>query len=115
MAIKGEWISFGDQVGYFAHPDHAATPLPSVVVIQEIWGVNAHIEDVTRRIAAAGYAALAPDLMAVEGKRPEALSKERIEEAVTFSMTMAPASRFDPAAREAAMAKLPESERTRIG
>ena len=33
-----------------------------VVVIQEAFGVNAHIEDVTRRFADAGYHAVAPDL-----------------------------------------------------
>jgi carboxymethylenebutenolidase len=34
----------------------------AIVVIQEAFGVNAHIEDVTRRAAAAGYQAVAPDL-----------------------------------------------------
>jgi carboxymethylenebutenolidase len=34
----------------------------AVVVIQEAFGVNAHIEDVTRRVAAAGFHAIAPDL-----------------------------------------------------
>jgi len=33
-----------------------------IVVIQEAFGVNGHIEDVTRRAAAAGYHAVAPDL-----------------------------------------------------
>ncbi|EAW38303.1 dienelactone hydrolase family protein [Lyngbya sp. PCC 8106] len=33
---------------------------PGVVVIQEIFGVNDHIRDVTRRIAALGYVAIAP-------------------------------------------------------
>ncbi len=33
----------------------------ALVVIQEAFGVNAHIEDVTRRAAAAGYHAVAPD------------------------------------------------------
>jgi carboxymethylenebutenolidase len=35
---------------------------PSVIVIQEWWGLNEHIKDVTRRFAEAGYVALAPDL-----------------------------------------------------
>jgi carboxymethylenebutenolidase len=34
----------------------------AIVVIQEAFGVNPHIEDVTRRAAAAGYHAVAPDL-----------------------------------------------------
>jgi carboxymethylenebutenolidase len=114
MAIKGEWIKYGDQTGYFAIPERAALPLPSVVVIQEIGGVNGNIEDITRRIAAAGYAALAPDLFAVDGERPIYLSKKRITEAFGFMATMPPAARFDKAAREAAMAALPEDNRARI-
>jgi carboxymethylenebutenolidase len=34
----------------------------AVIVIMEAFGLNAHIEDVTRRIAAEGYVALAPDI-----------------------------------------------------
>ena len=34
----------------------------AIVVIQEAFGVNPHIEDVTRRFAAAGYHAVAPDM-----------------------------------------------------
>jgi carboxymethylenebutenolidase len=33
---------------------------PAVIVIQEIFGVNGHIRDVTRRIAELGYVAIAP-------------------------------------------------------
>ena len=33
----------------------------AIVVVQEAFGVNPHIEDVTRRAAAAGYHAVAPD------------------------------------------------------
>jgi carboxymethylenebutenolidase len=42
--------------------DPAGTPKKAVVVIQEIFGVNEHIRDVTDRLAAAGYAAVAPAL-----------------------------------------------------
>lgn len=34
--------------------------IPGIVVIQEIFGVNDHIRDVTRRLAREGYAAIAP-------------------------------------------------------
>ncbi len=33
---------------------------PGIVVIQEIFGVNAHIRNVTERIARLGYAAISP-------------------------------------------------------
>ena len=49
--------------GYRAWPSAAAdSPLPGLIVLQEWWGLNEHIKDVTRRFAAAGYVALAPDL-----------------------------------------------------
>lgn len=35
---------------------------PAIVVLQEIFGVNPHIRDVTERFAAEGYLAVAPDL-----------------------------------------------------
>jgi carboxymethylenebutenolidase len=39
-----------------------AGPFPGVVVVQEAFGVNAHVLDVCTRLAAAGYAALAPEI-----------------------------------------------------
>ena len=45
---------------YEATPDHKARG--AIVVVQEAFGVNPHIEDVTRRFAAAGYHAVAPDM-----------------------------------------------------
>jgi carboxymethylenebutenolidase len=40
--------------------DPAGTPRGGIVVIQEIFGVNAHIREVTDRFAAEGYLAVAP-------------------------------------------------------
>jgi carboxymethylenebutenolidase len=40
----------------------ADAPRGAAVVVQEAFGVNEHIEDVTRRAAHAGYLAVAPDL-----------------------------------------------------
>ena len=45
---------------YEAVPDGEARG--AVVVIQEAFGVNPHIEDITRRVAEAGYHAVAPDM-----------------------------------------------------
>jgi carboxymethylenebutenolidase len=47
--------------GYLAEPSNAEGA-PSVVVIQEWWGVNDQIRGVADRLAAAGYRALVPDL-----------------------------------------------------
>jgi carboxymethylenebutenolidase len=46
---------------YLAEPQGTG-PFPAVVVVQEIFGVNAHIRDVTERFAKLGYVAIAPAL-----------------------------------------------------
>ena len=48
----------GPMALYEARPDGDARG--AVIVIQEAFGVNEHIEDVTRRFAEAGYYAVAP-------------------------------------------------------
>lgn len=39
-----------------------AKRLPGMIVLQEAYGVNSHIRDVTERLAAEGYVAIAPEL-----------------------------------------------------
>ncbi len=46
--------------GYLARPADTGDR-PAVIVWMEIFGVNAHIRDVTERVAREGYVALAPD------------------------------------------------------
>lgn len=46
--------------GYLARPADGG-PHPAVLVWMEIFGINAHIRDVTERVAREGYVALAPD------------------------------------------------------
>jgi carboxymethylenebutenolidase len=43
-------------------------PRGAILVVQEAFGVNPHIEDVTRRAAAAGYHAVAPDFFHRSGE-----------------------------------------------
>jgi carboxymethylenebutenolidase len=50
----------GDMGLYDAEPQ--GTAKAAVIVIQEAFGVNDHIEDVTRRFAAQGYRAVSPHL-----------------------------------------------------
>jgi carboxymethylenebutenolidase len=45
--------------------------LPGVIVIHQNRGLNPHIEDVARRVALAGYVALAPDFLSGLGGTPE--------------------------------------------
>jgi len=51
---------------WLAVPDGPAGRHPAVVVIHEIFGPDAHIQDVARRFAAEGYVALAPNLFTGE-------------------------------------------------
>jgi carboxymethylenebutenolidase len=53
--------SDGVMPAYLAEPT-AAGRHPAVIVVMEAFGLNGHIEDVARRIAAEGYVALAPDV-----------------------------------------------------
>lgn len=53
----------GDLPAYFARPDGSG-PFPTVLVIEEIFGVHEYIKDTCRRLAKAGYLAVAPELYA---------------------------------------------------
>lgn len=53
--------------GYMAKPATAGGPLPVVLVVQEIFGVHEHIRDLCRRLAKAGYLAVAPELYFRQG------------------------------------------------
>ena len=44
-----------------------ATNAPTILVVQEIFGVHEHIKDVCRRFAKLGYMAIAPELYARQG------------------------------------------------
>jgi carboxymethylenebutenolidase len=59
-------ISDGDIPAYRAMPATGSN-FPVVLVVQEIFGVHEHIKDVCRRIAKAGFFAIAPELYARQG------------------------------------------------
>ena len=77
-------------------------------------GLNAHLEDVARRFAYAGYGVLAPDLYAKNGRRPEPLSRERVAELLAFVNTAGAAIFSDEKARAEALSKLPAEQAGRI-
>ena len=56
--------------GYLARPAELSGKLPAVLVIHENRGLNPYIEDVTRRLAVAGFLALAPDALTPLGGYP---------------------------------------------
>lgn len=56
----------GKVPAYRAMPDKGG-PFPTVLVVQEIFGVHEHIKDICRRFAKLGYFAIAPELYARQG------------------------------------------------
>jgi carboxymethylenebutenolidase len=56
--------------GYSASPVGAPAGLPVVIVIHENRGLTAHIRDVARRAALAGFSAIAPDFLSPDGGTP---------------------------------------------
>ncbi len=56
----------GEMPAYRAMPT-GKTGLPTVLVVQEVFGVHEHIKDVARRLAKQGYLAVAPELYARQG------------------------------------------------
>ena len=59
----------GDIQAFVSRPRESKR-LPAVIVIHENRGLNAHIEDVARRVALAGFVAMAPDLLSPQGGTP---------------------------------------------
>jgi carboxymethylenebutenolidase len=74
--IKAEWVSVPSPQGngaikaYLVRPSNAPDKVPGVVVIHENRGLNPYIEDVARRVAIAGFMALAPDGLTSVGGYP---------------------------------------------
>ncbi|MDX2241904.1 MAG: dienelactone hydrolase family protein [Leptolyngbyaceae cyanobacterium bins.302] len=61
--IQARWVKLhnGDlQIDVYLAEPIGDGSFPGIVVIQEIFGVNSHIRDVTERIAREGYVAIAP-------------------------------------------------------
>lgn len=59
-------VGDGSIPAYRAMPAQGG-PFPTVLVIQEIFGVHEHIKDICRRFAKLGYFAVAPELYARQG------------------------------------------------
>lgn len=74
--IVAEYITYpspnghGEVRGYLVKPAKMSGKTPAVVVVHENRGLNPYIEDVTRRVAKAGYIATAPDGLSSVGGYP---------------------------------------------
>ncbi|MGC1391583.1 MAG: dienelactone hydrolase family protein [Bacteroidales bacterium] len=72
--LISEFIKFpgetGDVRAFLSHPK-GGNKFPAVIIIHEIWGLNPHILNVTKRIAKEGFLAMAPDALSPLGNTPE--------------------------------------------
>ncbi len=59
-------VENGEMQAYLARPK-GKEKIPAVIVIHEIFGLNAHIEEVARRLALEGFLAIAPDALSPMG------------------------------------------------
>ncbi len=108
--MSGERIQIAQTTGYLARPK-STEPRPGVVVIQEWWGLNAHIQDVTDRVAEAGFVALAPDLY--HGKI--ATEPDEARKAVMELQSNLEQARKDMTAAIEALKRLPYVDPKRVG
>jgi carboxymethylenebutenolidase len=75
-SVTNEWIEYDSPKGngkikaYLSKPAGATGKLPAVLVVHENRGLNPYIADVNRRMAKAGFMALAPDGLSPFGGYP---------------------------------------------
>ena len=74
--IATEPLKIEGAAGYLVKPA-AAGKYPAVIVIHENRGLNPHIKDIARRIAAEGFVALAPDYLTGLGGTPDNADKAK--------------------------------------
>ena len=66
MQIEREKVTLkvddGTHMAAYVSRPNRGKELPAIIVLQEAFGVNSHIRDVTERLAGEGYVAIAPEL-----------------------------------------------------
>jgi len=118
MDVQSEMVevpaSGGTMPALFARPA-AGARVPGVLVIQEAFGLNGHIKDVARRIAAEGYAALAPDLY-WRGGKGRSVGYDQLPEAIALMQSLKePDVVADVGSAVAWLEKQPTARADRIG
>lgn len=76
-SLHNEWVTIPNPKGkmvraYVVYPDRKDAA-PSIIVIHEIFGMNAGIAMIANRYAAKGYVAIAPDLLSSEYKSTDSV------------------------------------------
>ncbi|HZU12687.1 MAG TPA: dienelactone hydrolase family protein [Chloroflexota bacterium] len=117
-AVRPQWVTLPD-VGpepgmriYMVRPADEGT-YPSVLVIQEAFGLDEHIQDVTLRFAREGYVAIAPDLFSLD-QFGRTVKPQEIQDLFALRRQIPVERRRDPAALDDEIAKLPPTQAERM-
>lgn len=101
----------GGMPAYRAMPSTGG-PFPTVLVVQEIFGVHEHIKDVARRFAKQGYLAIAPDLYARQGDMSKVTD---VQTAISVAMQVPDAQVMDDLDASVAWAAENSGDTGRLG
>lgn len=117
--VECGWVTFksgADEIrGYFAKPKFGRN-LPGIVMAHENLGVIENRQDVTRRLAKEGYAALTVDLYSrIGGQSPRDFTTPEERRLKASRVTLDEQTVPDLEAGAAYLASLPEVDRNRIG
>ncbi|HZS93640.1 MAG TPA: dienelactone hydrolase family protein [Chloroflexota bacterium] len=96
---------------YVATP--GGQPRPALIVIHEAFGLDSHIEDMTRRFAGEGYVAVAPDLFSAD-EVGRTISPDEIKEIFRLRSSLPADQRRDPDALNRAIDKLSPDKAERL-
>jgi len=111
MQTQTTWIDLSTgKKAFYARPSESGK-FPVVVILYEVFGLNEHFQDVARKVAAAGFAAIVPDFMA--GKifgYSDIKSAMEVVINITDDILLA-----DIRASLDALVKLPEADAARCG
>lgn len=86
---------------------------PTIILIHEVFGVDAHIKSVADKIAEEGYVVIAPDLFS-SNKLSPILTHENVAATLKFMMSLPPEKHRDEDFRMQEMEKLDEQTRNAV-
>lgn len=113
MKLETGWIELEDKgqpmSAYRAVGEREPESAPCILIVQEIWGPDDHIQDMANRFAESGYLAVAPDLYSKGGRAP-ALAFDRIEAVKRFFDTLPQQAWMDEKLREQYLNQYPHAE-----
>ena len=116
--IQDEWTTLAEtgeqpEIRVYVAQPAGQEPCPAVIVIHEAFGLDEHIQDVTRRFAGEGFVAVAPDLFWLD-PFGRTVRPEEILRIMGMRSSLPPERRGDPTALAETVSALPGEEANRL-